>query len=218
MSTVPAAADPRPRRRRVWLPLFLLMIFVALAGLFVAALVRGEWADTIEKNPAAPQDDPVTQLYRKSNGNVVVRSAVVVAAPPKDVWAVVRAYSKYGEFLPGVRDVEATPQQNDRVQLAGVFHARLFGAWPFECVVKHVEAPPKGEFAAFWNEHDFGEFALNRGSWSVSPLDKTQRQSLLTCTLQIECKDWPNFIVRDVLLYELPPIVQAMRDEVVRGK
>ena len=47
----------------------------------------------------------ITQLYKKPNGNVEVRCAVVVDAPPKDVWAVVTDYPSHAKFLPYVKEV-----------------------------------------------------------------------------------------------------------------
>jgi ribosome-associated toxin RatA of RatAB toxin-antitoxin module len=218
MSTAPTVAASKPRRRRIFVPMFLLLMLVLFVAAACAAVVRGEWADLAEKNPTAPNEEAITQLLQKPNGNVVVRCAIVVNAPPKDVWAAVSDYARYGEFLPDMSKVEATPQKDGRVLVAGAVHSRLGGELPFEILTKHAASAEKGEFSITWSERDMNAFKLNRGSWSVTPIDKTQQQTLLVCTLQIEMKDYPNFIPRNILLIELPAVVKAMRDQSLRRK
>jgi len=212
------AARSKLGRRRIFIPVFLLLVLVVIVAIAGAAVVRGEWADSTERNPSSPDDETVTQLWRKPNGNVVVRCAIVVDAPPKDVWAAVSDYARYDKFLPDVSKVEATPEKDGRVLVAGVVYSRLGNELPFEALAKHAASPDKGEYTAAWSERDMNAFKLNRGSWSVTPIDKTQRQTLLACTLQIEMKDYPNFVVRNVLLVQLPAVVKAMRDESLRRK
>ena len=219
MSTtpVPETVESRPKRvkRRIYIPLILLALFVALA---VGFFVRGAWADTVESNPTSPADGAVTQLLRKKNDNVVVRCAVIVDAPPQEVWAVVSGYDKHGDFLPYLSKVAATKRPDGRVQIDGVAHSRIWGDWPFQSVAKHEESDEDGIYSASWSEEDVDEFKVNRGGWDVAPWGKTGKQALLVFTLQVDLKSCPNFVVRNIIMDRVSSVLSAMRDETLKRK
>src|ERR1019366_676333 len=145
-------------------------------------------------------------------GNVVVRCPSPGDAPPNEVWATVTDYASHSRFLPYVSKVEAIPQDDGRFLIDGVAHSRLWGDWPFQSRVTHKEAPDKGEYSALWSEENVDVFKVNRGGWSVKPVNKNT-QTLLVVTLQIELKDYPNFIVRNIIMDRLHTVLTAMRDE-----
>ena len=215
-SSVPSA-DPQPRRvkNRLYIPLILLVLLLAFA---VGFYVRGTWADKEEKNPTTPADGAVTQLLEKKNDNVVVRCAILVDAPPKDVWAVVSGYDRHGEFLPYVSAVKATQQPDGRFQIDGVTHSRIWGDWPFQSITMHKESPDDDEYAAEWSEENVGEFKVNRGGWSIKPAGPTKKQTLLVFTLQVDLKNYPNFIVRNIIMDRVHFVLNAMRDETLKRK
>jgi len=217
MSTtpVPQAAQPQRAKKRIYIPLILLVLLVLLG---VGFYVRGTWADTVEKNPSGPDAGTVTQLLQKANGNVVVRSAVVVDAPPKDVWAVVTDYASHRQFLPYISKVEATKQADGRFLIDGVAQSRIWGDWPFQSLVTHSEAPDDAEYSTQWSEEDKDVFKVSRGTWTVTPFDKANKQTLLVFTLQIELKNYPNFIVRNIIMDRLHSVLKSMRDETLRRK
>ena len=213
MSTTPP--PPKRVKKRIYIPLILLGLLLVLA---IGFWIRGTWTDAAEKNPADAAAGTVTQLHRKANGQVVVRCSVVVDAPPKDVWAVVTDYASHWTFLPYVSEVTAVKQDDGRFLLNGIAHSRLWGDWPFESLVAHWEAPDEGKYWTQWDEKDKDMFKISWGSWSVSPFDPAKKQTLLIFTLQIELKDYPNFIVRNVIMDRVPSVVTAMRDETLRRK
>ena len=217
MSTAPTTTQPPPARtpRRVYIPLVLLAIFLLVA---VGFFIRGTWADTQERDPSSIADSPVVQLLRKPNGNVVVRGAIRIDARPTEVWSVVTGYDQHSKFLPYISKVEATPRNDGRIKVAGVAHSRIWGDWPFDALTLHDASPADGLFTASWSEDNVDDFEVNRGAWGVKPIDRNQSQSLLTLTLQIELKKYPNFIVRNVLMDRLPSVLTAMRDETLRRK
>jgi ribosome-associated toxin RatA of RatAB toxin-antitoxin module len=220
MSTTPATpsatAQPKRIKKRLYIPLILLMLF--LAGVAVL-YVRGTWADMTERNPTTSTQGTMTQLHQKPNGNVEVRCAIVVDAPPKDVWAVVKDYDKHSTFLPYVSEVKATKQTDKRLQkIDGIAHSRLWGDWPFTSKVLHEEDPGDGIYSATWSEEDVDVFKINRGGWSVKPIDKAGKHTLLVLALQIELKKYPNFLVRNIIMDRLHAVVQAMSDETMRRK
>jgi len=217
MSTtpVPQAAQPQRAKKRIYIPLILLVLLVLLG---VGFYVRGTWADTVEKNPSGPDAGTVTQLLQKANGNIVVRSAIVVDAPPKEAWAVITDYASHQQFLPYVSKVEATKEADGRFLIDGVAQSRIWGDWPFQSLVTHTESPDDAEYSTQWSEEDKDVFKVSRGTWTVTPFDKAKKQTLLVFTLQIELKNYPNFIVRNIIMDRLHSVLKSMRDETLRRK
>lgn len=215
ISPAPPQSSQAPRvRKRIYIPLILLVLLLAVAVVFY---VRGTWADKEERNPSGPASGTLTQLLEQPDGNVVVRCALVVDAPPKDVWATINDYSSHKDFLPYVTKLEAT-RQAEGVFIDGIAYSRLWQEWPFQCLVIQKENPTKGVYSALWSEEDKGEFKVNRGGWTIRPFDKSAKQTLLTFTLQIEMEKYPNFLVRNIIMDRLFSVVKAMGDESVRRK
>jgi ribosome-associated toxin RatA of RatAB toxin-antitoxin module len=210
MSTDANSSPPR-RRKRTIIPLILLTLLIVIG---VGFFVRGTWPDDVEKNPASVADWTVTQLYRKPNSNVVIRCAVVVDAAPKKVWAVVTDYNSQGDFVPYVSKVVGAKRKDGRIQIDGVASSQLWGDWPYESVVTNTEAPDQGQYLSTWNAVDTDIFKVSRGSWQITP--HGDKAALLVLTLQVELKDYPNFIVRNIIMDRVHTIVKAMRDETLR--
>ncbi|HZZ80939.1 MAG TPA: SRPBCC family protein [Gemmataceae bacterium] len=216
IATPPTAMPPSERvKKRVYIPVILLTL-VVLVG--IGFYVRGTWADTRERNPAGPETGTVTQLLERPNHNVVVRCAVVVDAPPKDVWAVINDYGTHHEFLPYVAKVEATPQKDGKIFIDGIAQSRLWGEWPFESFVTNTTSAEDGDYSATWDEVDKGEFNVNRGGWKLKRFDPAGKQTLLEFSLQIEVKKCPHFLVRNIIMDRLHSVLKAMRDETLRRK
>ena len=211
----PAAAEPKRAKKRIYIPMILLVLLLLVAAGFY---VRGTWADTVIKDPDGPDAGTITQLLEKKNGNVVVRCAVVVDAPPKDVWDVVTDYSKHPDFLPYVTRIDATKQADGLVKIDGEVHSRIWQTWPFISMVTHTESPADGTYSALWSEEDQGEFKVSRGGWSLTPIGKDMKQTLLVFNMQVELKSSPNFIVRNVIMDRLHAILKAVRDETLQRK
>jgi ribosome-associated toxin RatA of RatAB toxin-antitoxin module len=219
MSTpIPAQPEtPQPQRvkKRIYIPLILLVLLLVVAVVFY---VRGTWADKEEHNPSGPDAGTITQLLERPNKNVVVRCAVVVDAPPKDVWAVINDYASHKDFLPYVTKVEATPQKDGKILIDGVAYSRVWQEWPFESLVTNKEDPDDGEYSALWSEEGKGEYKVNRGGWTLKPLAKSKKQTLLEFSLQIEMEKVPNFLVRNIIMDRLHSVLKAMRDETLRRR
>jgi len=218
MSTTPAqegqATEPKRVKKRIYLPLiFILMLF----GVGIVFYVRGSWADTAERNPSGPDAGTLTQLLNR-DGNVEVRCAVIVNASPQDTWAVISDYASHHKFVPYVTKVESTKKDDGKILIDGVAHSRIWGDWPFRSLVAHHENPADGIYSAEWSDEDKDVFKVNRGGWRLTPTDKSQKQTVLAFSLQIELKQYPNFIVRNVIMDRLDSVLKAMRDETIRRK
>lgn len=210
----PEAAPPRRRvKKRLYIPAILLGLIALLA---IGGYVRGTWADTVEKNPSGAEDGTRTQLLQKQNGNVVVRCAIVVDAPPRDTWAVVSDYGSHHHFVPYITHLEEKKQKDGKLLIEGIAHSRVYGDFPFETLVTQTQDAGEGEYTATWNHENKGLFKINRGGWKLRPFDKDKKQTLLEFQLQIEFEHYPNFFVRNVVMDRLHSILKAMRDETLR--
>lgn len=219
MSTAPTppAEQPKPKRikKRIYIPLILLVLLIAIG---IGFYVRGNWPDTVERNPSGPDAGTVTQLLQKPDGNVVVRCAVIVDASPKETWAIVSDYASHHQFVPYITHLEEIRQDDGRLLIDGVAHSSVWGDWPFKTLVTQKVSPEAGEYDATWSHEDEGVYKVNRGGWSLRPVDKTQKQTLLAFNLQIELKEHPNWIVRNIVMDRVHKILKAMRDQTLKRK
>ena len=75
-----------------------------------------------------------------------------------------------------------------------------------------VEVPGgDAHYATLWDETDKDLFKINRGGWNVTRAGDSQ--TLLIFTVQIELKDYPDFVVRNIIMDRIPTLVKAMADE-----
>ena len=206
-------APPRRIRKRALVPIIVLAVVAVLA---VVLYVRGTYPAGEVRNPASSAEGTVTQLVRDADGNLVVRCAIVVDAPPKDVWAVVTDFDRQATFLPYLRAMSGEPAGEGRWHVRGVAHSGLWGEWPFESDVVLHEQPEKGEYRSSWSEENRGLLAVNRGSWQLSPAGTSG--TLVVYSLQVELAGYPSFLVRNIIMDRLHLVVAAARDEVVRRR
>jgi ribosome-associated toxin RatA of RatAB toxin-antitoxin module len=214
MSThnLPTPTTPPKRiRKRLWIPSVLLLI-LALVG--VGFYVRGTWAGTQERNPESVAEGTVTQLLRKPDGTVVIRCAIRIKATPKQVWAVVTDYNTHNDFIPYASQVTGTHEPDGRWHVVGVAHSRIWGDWPFDTHVVHLEDPAKQQYQTSWDEQNDGLIAVNRGGWQLSPIGDDE--TLLVYTLQVEVPQYPAFVLRNIVMDRLHSVLKAVRAETQR--
>lgn len=197
-STPGPDTPPKPRRvkKRWMIPLILLVLIVAL---LLFAYVRGTWADSKTKDPKTSADGVITQLYQEPNGRKNIRAALVIDAPPAAVWAVVSDYANHDKIFRYVSKSEAARDPDGRYHLTGVAHSSLWGDWPYDTHVSHIESAGTGEFIASWDEPS-GPISVNRGSWAVKPAGGAADKTLLVYTLDVEVGGYPPFFVRNLVL------------------
>jgi uncharacterized membrane protein len=211
MASAEPADSPRRVKKRFVIPAIVLLV---LLGVFVWLYIRGTVADAAEHNPGTPFDATVTQLYSDADGNVMVRSAVIIDVPLKDVWAVIADYDSHAKFMPYVSSLTATAEGDGKYHLTGVAHSRVWGDWPFDSHVQQHMDRKQGVARVTWDEQGDGELAVNRGGWELRKI--RDARTLLIFTLQVETVHYPNFIVRNIIMDRLPAVVQSVRDEVKR--
>lgn len=207
----PATSRPRRRlKKRYLIPALLLAAVV----LFLAwAVVRGTWADTVARDPATSTEGVVTQLYRTPEGHTQVRAAAVFDHPPRQVWDVLTDYPSHVKMFRYVSRLEATPVGPGRYRLVGVAHSSLWGDWPFQSHVAHHEDPGKGEYRVTWDEPG-GEMTVSRGGWALTPIGEGKTR--VVYALEVEVEQYPNWLVRNILLDRIGKVVAALGEEVQR--
>ena len=172
-----------------------------LAVLLGVAVVRGSIVDRELQSPASPSDGIRCQVYQDDKGQRPVRCAVVLEATPAEVMALLHDYDHYGAVFEGrgwhVAVDRATTEPDGRVHIVGQVRAWPV-RWPLDV---HVRQSAQGEvFTDTWDE-PAGDFRVNRGSWTVSPLPGGH--TLAAYALELDIQGIPAFAVRDGLLVEL---------------
>jgi uncharacterized protein YndB with AHSA1/START domain len=208
----PGAPPPKRRRfrKRFWIPSALV---AALLLAIAWAWWRGTRVETEIRNPANAAEGPVTQLIAQE-GRTFVRTAIVVPAPPQDVWQVVTDYDSHPKFIRYVASLSSEKLDGEKVRLSGVAHSRLWGDFPIEVVVTHSERPAERAYEAVWREEGKAGLAVDRGGWTLTVLPNNE--SLLVFTKESEVHGYPNFLIRSILLDRVGTIVENVRDEVAR--
>ncbi|MFO0846556.1 MAG: hypothetical protein U0797_30005 [Gemmataceae bacterium] len=101
------------------------------------------------------------------------------------------------------------------MRITGVAHSRVWGDWQFESRVREQEEPERQEYAVTWDEHDAGDFAVNRGGWRLTPAG--DGGTLLVYTLQVEMRAPPTSSrPGGDAQRRLGGVPHAVRDEVAR--
>jgi len=207
-SAVPPAK--RRVRKRIWIP----SVLLGALALFVLWLVwRGTSVDATARNPTSADEGAVTQLLNEGEGTFV-RTAIIVPAPPAEVWKVVTDYDSHPKFIRYVSELSSRKIEGGLVRLTGIAHSRLWGDFPFESDVTHTEKPAEGEYAAGWDDEGRAGFLVDRGGWTLKRLPG--ERTLLVFRLQMEVEGYPNFLIRNILLDRLGTIVESMRAEVAK--
>ncbi|MGL4555790.1 MAG: SRPBCC family protein [Gemmataceae bacterium] len=200
MSEARSSAPKKPRRW-VGVPLLLLLLVGAAYGYL---FVRGTWADPVPRDPATAEQGPVTQLFRDEQGRATVRSVVLLNHPREKVWALVTDYGRYGDLLPYVRGITATPGDGGTV-VAGKAASGFTGYWDFAMTVREEKA---GAWSAAWDAAPSDEVRVNRGRWTLT--EQGPGQTLLELRLDAEARGYPRFLLRNFFLYRLGRVLEAV--------
>jgi uncharacterized membrane protein len=201
--------EPPSRRKKRWIIPLILIGLIIIFSIWVC--IRGSWADATVKNPSTSADGIITYLHQTADGHKQVRSAVVIDAPPAEVWAVVTDYPNHNKIFHYVSKIEANKEADGRYHLQGVAHSRLWGDWPYEAHVKHEQTPDKGSYRAWWDEPS-EDITVNRGSWQIQPTP--DGKTLLVYTLEVEVGRYPTFLIRNLLLDRLGTVVAEVQEAV----
>lgn len=191
----------------------------ALAGILIAVVwvtVRGNWAESAERNPTRAEEAPVVQLLRTPAGRLVVRAAAVVAAPADATWKTVVDYEHFQQIFATrwwhYAEVQAGPEQDGVRHLTGKVDT-VAGIWPVDIDIRHHA--DAGEFRAEW-DGTVSESEINRGSWRVTPLG--EQACLLVLQVEVQVPRVPNALVNNVMLSQLHTALAAVREHLQRPR
>lgn len=208
----PSSPSPAPDRRRfkkrVVIPVLIIVLFLALLG---GAWVAGSWADTESRTPRSSAEGTLCQLYRAPDGHTLVRCARIFDHAPEAVWRVVTDYDHFSEIFPQVRAAQAEKEADDLYLLSGTVSTPI-GPWEFRTHVRHKESPD--HYVASWDEPG-GQLTVARGSWDLTRLEGGR--TLLVYTQEVELAGYPTPFVRAALRTQLPRTVEVIERRLQRG-
>lgn len=177
-----------------------------LPVLALVAYVRGTRFDHIVRNPENVESGTLCQLYEDPQGQREVRCAAVLDHAPDKVWEVVTDYRHFGEIFAArywtMTVTGVTREADGRFHLTGQVKSSL-GDYPVDARIKHEESP--GKWVASWDESG-GRVEVNRGAWTIAPAG--EGKSLVVYSLEVRVRPFPLFLIHDVLLSELKPVIQ----------
>jgi ribosome-associated toxin RatA of RatAB toxin-antitoxin module len=179
----------------------LVLVLVVLAVVWV----RGTWADTTARDPKSPAEGPICQLYQRPDGHKEVRCAMVLPYPADKVWKVVTDYGDYAEILPYLADIRVE-HLDESLQMTGKAKSALWGWWDFALDIR--EQKSHEPWSATWDNSGSGVVRVNRGGWTLRPLEKDQ--TLLVLALETEIHHTPTFFLRNVFMHRLPLVLHAV--------
>jgi polyketide cyclase/dehydrase/lipid transport protein len=188
----------RPRRRAIFWGA------AAVAGLAPATLwLWGTWASSEAKNPGTSSEGAVTRLYRTPDGRTVVRSAIVIDRPVDPVWKGMTDPTLYAAMFPEA-GLRAEVEEGGRIH---VTHPKVTaaGRWTVDLHLRREESPSRR--ALVWDDPS-AEVPVNRGDWSVTPLDADR--TLLVALLEVELAKCPNALLRALMLRREGPILERV--------
>jgi hypothetical protein len=90
--------------------------------------------------------------------------------------------------------------------VTGRAKSALSGWWDFAIDVR--EQKNDEPWTATWDNSGSGVVQLNRGGWTLRPLDKDQ--TLLVLSLETEILHTPTFFLRNVFMHRLPRVLHAV--------
>jgi hypothetical protein len=122
------------------------------------------------------------------------------------VWSIVTDYDHYDRFLPWLEKIEAE-RRKDGCFLQGKAQGSLRGHWPFAIDIH--ESKSDLAWSSTWEQMGGKDLVVNRGGWTLIDRGK---QTLLVLALEVEVKGYPAFLVRNVLMYRLPRVLQAAEE------
>jgi uncharacterized protein YndB with AHSA1/START domain len=196
-------SDTTPRRikKRVVVPALILLL---LFGTGARVVIKGSWADDAAHDPTSSADGIVRQLVLE-NGRKVPRIAVVIDRPVEEVWAAITSYDHFSEIFPDMAGAKGEREADGRWHFTGTA-TTLVGSWPIDVKITH--AHEGATYRASWDDAS-RPFAVNRGSWTVSPVGTGS--TLVVYSLDAEIPGYPAFAIRYAILHRSKTALRDLR-------
>jgi hypothetical protein len=176
-----------------------------LCSLGLAALVRGTWADTEPLMPASVEAGPVCHLYQMPGEGKQVRCAMLLPYSLDRVWQAVTDYDNYGDICSYVHAGDLTYDPNGTLHVEGSAQSILTRDIPFAADIHHEQMLDR--YRTTWDQSS-GDVLVNRGHWILTPTGPSE--TLLELTLEVQMRNIPTFILRNISMHRLPEVVRAV--------
>jgi ribosome-associated toxin RatA of RatAB toxin-antitoxin module len=121
------------------------------------------------------------------------------------VWAAVTDYDNYGDICPYVHAGEVTHDPNGTCHIEGGAVSSVSGDIPFAADVRHEQLLDR--YFTTWDQPS-GNVLVNRGHWILTPEGRSD--TLLELTLEVQMRNVPTFILRNISMHRLPEVVRAV--------
>lgn len=196
------------------------------AGGFVPRLIHAlPLMSVLIANPAgAATDFSPDERARLERGEVLVavqdvttaRAAVVIAAPPAEVWTHIDRCADYDEFLPRVEQAEELARAGTEVTCKVVIGLPFPLPSLWSVTVARHRAEGGGRYRRTWRTVD-GSYEVDEGSWTLSPYGGSGDRTLLEYAFRVVPKSSlvPASIRRLAQRQTLPQVLDAVRARVL---
>jgi hypothetical protein len=180
-----------------------------LALVLVAFSSAPSWADDESTKLAAGE---VLVESVPVEGSDVPRVVVkgVIEAPPSLVWAFISHCDLYAGKMPRISEAKELSREGDVATCRTVLDA----PWPVSkltATTKATMAEHDGTFTRTW-KLDSGDYAINEGSWTLSPFAGDAKRTMLLYQTRVQPKtSVPGFVQRWAQKSGLPDMLKAVR-------
>ncbi len=192
-------------KRRLWIPG---LLFLGMTSALVWAIIHGNWS------PALPEPTRSSEGVRCGyeslpDGGKAVKCAFVVDKPMRSVKGMITDYNRFDKLFPYLRSAKGIPQGGDQIRFVGTAHYTSYDSFDFEVLITHHEG--LSDFTASWDSPS-KYLAKNKGNWNLHYLDS--QHTLVTYTLELQVKGIPSFIIRNLLIDQVPQVAEAAKKNI----
>lgn len=199
-----------PSRQRVALRFLLgvLLVGLLLSGWFY---LRGTWATTDPTDPTTPDQGVDSRLVQAPDGDKEIRTAVVIPVAVATAWKILSNYDEWERLFKTVRRKQvAEPVDEHHHHVVSDVMTPL-GLITLDFIVTH-ERTPDGGYLAWWDAPT-AELPVNRGTIRLTPLGPDQ--TLLVYTVRKQYRQYPHFVVNNLLLTQQKDLVRTLRQRMI---
>ncbi len=207
MST-PTPAAPRPKRR---LPRILLGVLLVCLLLFAGYYVHGTWAAATPRDPDTVQQGVVCQLVKGEDGGTDIRTSILIPVPVETAWRILSNYEEWERLFKTIRKKQVAEKLNENQHHVVSDVLTPLGTISLDFVVTH-EKTEDGGYRAWWDAPT-RELPVNHGTIRLEP--KGSDRTLLVYTIRKQYRQYPQFLVNNMLLRQQPDLVRTLARRMV---
>ena len=209
------AAEPRDerplaRRKTPWVVLSVVLVCLLVFGGYY---LRGTWATKKPAELTTPEQGAVSQLVLAADGQKEIRTAVVVPVSVDTAWKILSNYEEWEKLFKTVRRKQATEKLDANRHHVVSDVLTPLGTITLDFIVTH-EQTPGGGYLAWWDAPT-KELPVNKGTIEIKPLGPDQ--TLLVYTIRKQYRQYPQFLVNNMLYSHQTDLVATLRDRMVEA-